>query len=145
MNRLLPILLLTAAILLNQDVVNAQNSSLSIIVEGVNASAGKIMLAIFERPDGFPSDPLKAFHLKQLPASKGNQLVSFNGLPPGNYAVALYHDQNDDKQLNTNLFGVPKEGYGFSNNVRPRFSAPSFGDAAFLVDGNRQIKISLHY
>lgn len=124
---------------------DAQTGSLSVIVEGISSATGKIMMAVFKDADGFPSEPQKAFQLQQLPATKGNHVINLNGLPNGKYALALYHDQNNDNQLNTNIFGAPKEGYGFSNNVKPVFSAPGFGEASFVVDGKKQIKISMRY
>ena len=60
---------------------------------------------------------------------RGNLQTSFN-LEPGDYAVAIYHDENGNGQLDKRLFGIPKEPYGFSNNYRPRLSAPNSATAA---------------
>ncbi len=64
----------------------------------------------------------------------------------GNYAVAVFHDQNNDRILNNNVFGIPKEGFGFSRNPEIRTGAPKFSEAAFLVAGpNTNIQIQLKY
>lgn len=52
---------------------------------------------------------------------------------PGTYAFAFYHDADDDNELDRDLVGVPQEGYGFSNNVRPGLGPPSFESASFRV------------
>jgi uncharacterized protein (DUF2141 family) len=55
---------------------------------------------------------------------------------PGTYAFAFYHDADDDNQLDRDLVGIPQEGYGFSNDVRPGLGPPSFESASFRVAAN---------
>ncbi|MEO5910876.1 MAG: DUF2141 domain-containing protein, partial [Pelobium sp.] len=64
-------------------------------------------------------------------------------LKKGDYAVALYHDLNSDKICNLSFLGIPKEMYGFSNNVKPKLSAPAFSDCKFSVNSNSTISINL--
>lgn len=47
-------------------------------------------------------------------------------LKPGKYAFKYFHDENNDEKINTNFMGIPKEGYGFSNNASGKFGPPSF-------------------
>jgi uncharacterized protein (DUF2141 family) len=64
---------------------------------------------------------------------------------PGRYALVMFHDANADGDLNVGPLG-PKEGYGFSNNVRPFLSAPSLQSALFTVGpGDTRLKIRLRY
>ena len=55
-------------------------------------------------------------------------------VPHGTYAVRLYHDEDDDGELDTNLFGVPQEAFGFSNNARGSMGPPDFRKAAVVLD-----------
>jgi uncharacterized protein (DUF2141 family) len=66
-------------------------------------------------------------------------------LPPGRYALAVYHDMNDNWKLDKNFVGYPKEPFGFSNNYRPVFSGPNFEDCAFEIKENAaaHLKIKL--
>jgi uncharacterized protein (DUF2141 family) len=68
-------------------------------------------------------------------------------LPPaGSYAPVVLHDENMNGKLDTNWLGVPKEGYGFSNDARASVGAPSFDDASFVYHGaTLELTISLHY
>ena len=66
------------------------------------------------------------------PAAKAGDLV-FAGLAPGEYAIAAFHDEDRDGDLNTNLLGMPTEGYGFSNEARGTFGPPGFDAAAFTI------------
>ena len=64
-------------------------------------------------------------------------------LPPGTYAIGIFHDANLNNQLDNYFFGVPREQYGFSNNARGFMGPPSFEDAAFSVEGRTEISIGL--
>lgn len=69
---------------------------------------------------------------------------TFKDLPYGNYAVAIYHDRNSNERLNRGLFGMPEEGYGFSNDAPASFGPADFDDAVFdleTVDTTIQIKM----
>ena len=69
-------------------------------------------------------------------------VATFADLPPGEYAIAIYLDTNGNKKLDTNLFGYPKEPFGFSNNVKPKLSAPGFTDCRVTLSGNKTITIN---
>jgi uncharacterized protein (DUF2141 family) len=64
-------------------------------------------------------------------------------LPEGEYAISLYHDVNDNNTLDTGLFGIPTEGYGFSNNVKGLMGAPSFEKSKFSLTEDRIMRINL--
>ena len=51
--------------------------------------------------------------------------IDFTGVPPGKYALVCYHDENSNGKFDENMLGMPKEGYCFSNNVKPRFRRPT--------------------
>jgi uncharacterized protein (DUF2141 family) len=109
----------------------AQSANLTVNITSVKSDKGKMMFALFDKADGFPGTQQKAFQLKDAKATKGTTTVTFTNLPAGTYALAVFHDENGDGKLNTNVMGIPKEPYGFSNNARSTFSAPSFKDASF--------------
>ncbi|GEA12408.1 DUF2141 domain-containing protein [Alteromonas sp. KUL49] len=52
---------------------------------------------------------------------------------PGEYALRYFHDENDNGQMETNMFGIPTEGYGFSNNAQPNFGPASYSQIKFVV------------
>ncbi len=60
-------------------------------------------------------------------------VVTWNDLPPGNYGVVAIHDENSNARLDRNMFGIPKEGFGFANNPHIVLSAPSFRAALVNV------------
>lgn len=71
---------------------------------------------------------------------------TFENLPYGNYAVAIYHDRNSNERLNRGLFGMPEEGYGFSNDAPASFGPADFDDAVFdLETADTMIQIKMRY
>lgn len=110
----------------------AHAADLTIWIEGVRSAAGTVDIALFARGTRFP-DPASAHKLQRVTARRGTVTASFSGLASGQYAVALFHDENGNRKLDTNLLGVPKEGVGFSNNVRAVLGPPSFAQTQFPV------------
>lgn len=71
--------------------------------------------------------------------------IIIKDLPDGEYAVRCFHDENEDEKLNSNLIGMPKEGFGFSNDPLSRFGPPDFEEWLFTVSGDTEIAISTKY
>jgi uncharacterized protein (DUF2141 family) len=71
----------------------------------------------------------------------------FHNVDFGTYMVSAVHDENDNQKLDKNLFGMPKEGYGVSNNHTYAMKAPVFGESTFTVSGTTEmiLKIELRY
>jgi uncharacterized protein (DUF2141 family) len=72
---------------------------------------------------------------------------AFHNVDSGTYMVSAIHDENDDQKLDKNLFGMPKEGYGVSNNRTYAMKAPVFIESTFTVSGTTEmvLKIALRY
>lgn len=118
---------------------------LQVEITDLRAEAGTLRVSVFNRADGFLRDDRKALARGVVRASSGERALSFR-LPPGTYAVAILHDENDNGRLDTNFLGIPTEGYGVSNNPKPRFRAPRFREAVFtLPEGGTRAVISLQY
>ncbi|WP_236021651.1 DUF2141 domain-containing protein [Geomesophilobacter sediminis] len=113
----------------------------------IRNSKGTVACALFEAPAGFPAEFLKtARNIMVIKIRESQARCDFLDIPPGKYAVAVIHDENRNGKLDTNLFGVPKEGYGFSNDAKGVIGAPTFSAASFSYDGkDLDLTISLHY
>ncbi len=79
------------------------------------------------------------------PVTGNTVTVQFNSLTPGSAAVRLFHDENKNGKLDTNFFGIPTEGYGFSNNPRSRFGEPPQEDRLFELRADTTISVKLIY
>ena len=113
----------------------------------IKNSTGTVACALFESPDGFPDEYLsKATNVMVIKIRKSQARCTFEEIPPGRHAIAVIHDENMNGLLDTNRIGVPKEGYGFSNDAKARVGAPTFDAASFVYDGrNLELTIKLNY
>ncbi len=105
---------------------------LDISLQGLRSGKGIVRVCLTREPRHFPdcnADPQA--HSQNLPAARAGS-VSFTGLAPGTYALAIFHDENGNARLDT-FAAIPREGFGFSRNPKIRFGAPSFGQVAFPV------------
>ncbi len=71
--------------------------------------------------------------------------VFTKSFPEGSYAYSVYLDANDNNKLDKKMFGIPKEPYGFSNNFKPKFSAPKFNQCSFVLNKKLTQNIELNY
>ena len=123
----------------------ATAAELEVEITGVRSADGMVRLALYNDPDKFPKRS-GSIAGGDVVAVKGSVVYVFRNLPPGLYAVAIYHDANANRRFDKNALGLPREGFGFSNDARPVFSAPGFDAAAVTLKAPRtRIKISLAY
>lgn len=111
-------------------------AGLTVLVSGIQEGKGVINVALYDSPDTFTDKPLKTAKAVLKRGQKEAE-VTFTGLKAGEYAVAVYHDINQNDELDTNFLGIPQEPYGFSNNYRPTVSKPSFMKAAFRMNAEK--------
>ena len=109
-------------------------------------STGQVICTLFNSPAAFPSDSNKAVGQMAVPIKDDAAVCSFGGLAPGTYALVTFHDENGNGKFDRNWLGMPKEGFAFSNNVRPVFSPPSFKAAAFdYAGGDLWLTVTMRY
>ncbi len=116
---------------------------LKIVVTGLKPVKGLLHLALYNSRDNYKS--------RKNPVRKANVIVDssnitleFRNLPPGWYAIMFYHDSNNNGRFDT-ILGLPREQFGFSNNVRPSLSgAPSFDKVKFFIKSGQVQMLRLH-
>lgn len=103
-------------------------------IQNIKASKGSIKVAIFGAEEDFLVDE-KALQGHSVVTTNSDKLtIELDALPFGTYAIAIYQDINDNNKLDTNLFGVPKEPYGFSNNAKSKWGPPDYQIAKFELN-----------
>ena len=109
---------------------------LDVAVDQLRSTRGSILVCLTADPDDFPGcvDDAQAL-TRTVPASAPD--LAFDGLPHGNYAVSVIHDENGNARLDT-FAGIPREGFGFSRNPPVTFGPPRFAAARFAIDGDAQ-------
>lgn len=120
----------------------ADNPQLTIKIQNIEAVKGDIRIGVFNKSEKFLKKGLTYRNYK-IPVKNKTETIIINDLPKGEYAFIMYHDKNADGELNRNFLGIPKEPFGFSNNVRPKLALPAFEDCKFILDKNLILKVRL--
>ncbi len=122
------------------------NGTLTVTILNFKNDLGQVSVALYNNEEAFPKSPGKAVKIIYAPIRDKKSVVVFESLPPGEYAVSVYHDENKNGKMDTNFFGIPKEGVGASNGARGHMGPPRYKDAKFNFSGNAQsITINLVY
>ena len=122
----------------------APRNSVTIDIQNIKGTKGTLQIAIYNRSISFPKVGGE-YKLMQYKVADGQSKFKIDNLPNGDYAIAIHHDENSDGKMNTNMIGIPKEGYAFSRNFKPKFSAPSFLDCVIKVNSDQNMTINLIY
>jgi uncharacterized protein (DUF2141 family) len=134
--------LLITSIMLMALNAHSQNK-VEVVVKNVKGATGNVRVGVFKDDKTFLKD---AWMGKIVKAEKGEVKVLFENVPVGTYAISIIHDENENGELDSNFFGMPKEGFGFSNDAMGTFGPPDFTKASFKVTGEAlNMVISLRY
>ncbi len=118
---------------------------ISVPVSGLRNDTGVLRCGLYAAAEAFPKAGQESRGV--IASIKGRQATCvFNGMKPGTYAVAAFHAEDNETQMQYGMFGKPKEGYGFSKNPPPGMGPPAFAAAAFDYAGGAQtVPIRLGY
>jgi uncharacterized protein (DUF2141 family) len=117
-----------------------ENMNLKIEVKGIKQSKGTMAYCLFNNKEGFPGDNSKAFRSGFINIHEENTDLNFtiNNIPPGEYAVSVFQDLNNDQKLNKNFLGIPKEPVGASQNPKSRLGPPRYQQSRFILSQDQQ-------
>jgi uncharacterized protein (DUF2141 family) len=140
MKHLRLLLILLFGLLLN--IGNGVAQELEVIVKNIKSDKGVLMIGLFNSEKTFTKEIWKG---ERPDAKIGEVKVVFKNVPPGSYAISIFHDENSNGKLDANLMGIPKEGIGFSNDAMGTFGPPSFEKAKIVIPGNKSVFVTLKY
>lgn len=127
----------------NQD---QETGTIIIQLDDLKNQDGVILISLYADEKGFPDEWEIAFRSEIVPITSDSMEITLDEIPHGTYGLAVVHDENENMKLDTNFLGIPREGYGFSNNARGRFGPPSFADVLFTLDSDTSVhQIKLNY
>ena len=122
----------------------AQTGTLTVEISEIQGREGAISVGLYTSAESFPETE-KSFNGRIMKVTGEKAVATFEDIPAGTYAIAVFHDINSNSKLDTNFLGIPKEGYAFSNNVSGTFGPPDFEDASFKLDGGKTVEIKMGY
>ncbi len=119
-----------------------EKPQLTIQIQNIKVMKGSIKVGVFNSDKDFLGDK-SAIRNYSIDVKSATATLVIDDLPKGNYAVSMYHDENSDNICNRTFIGIPSEPYGFSNNFKPKFSAPKFDDCKFTLNKSQTLNIKL--
>jgi len=128
------ILALACAVSLAAAAQAQQGNTITVAVSGLRNNTGDVRCGLFNSAATFPKGG-QEFKGVQAPIANQQATCTFTDVPPGTYAVALFHAEQGQTKMPTSLFGMPEDGYGFSRNAKIGMGPPPFNDAAYSYAG----------
>jgi uncharacterized protein (DUF2141 family) len=104
---------------------------------------GMVLVNLFLGPDGFPGDPRAAHAAVAAPIRGGAVEVRFERVPAGPFAVAAFHDEDGDRELDADLLGIPTEPWGVSRDAAGFLGPPSFDTARLELRAGEVLEIEI--
>ena len=121
----------------------AYSKELRVKVRGLTSTTGKMMVAVYDSEDSWLIEE-KAVFSGAFPIENKDFEVVYNGVDPGQYSVAIYHDANNDGKLNFSFFPPgPIESVGFYGLSEMGFGRPSWDESKFSLNDDMEIEIKL--
>lgn len=125
--------------------VFSQSYTISVAFTGLRSDKGKVYMSLYNSSKGYPKDAGLAYRLSFADIHDGKSTILLAGIPQGTYAIACYHDENNNGKLDANFLGIPKEGTGASNDAKGSMGPPKFKDAEFQVVRDTTLTIKMNY
>jgi uncharacterized protein (DUF2141 family) len=127
------LLVLLASPAASASAADAGGCSLVVQITGFRNSKGLLGAELFTSSNGWPEDVDKSFRHDHFPIQGDHATARFDHIPAGKYGLVVLHDENENRKLDRNLLGIPKEGFGFANNPHVFLSAPPIEKATIPV------------
>ena len=119
------------------------NVPLKVIVDNLSTNEGEIEIGVYTPQNKFPDEKDKFKKYRFKPENMKLE-IELTDLKYGEYAFAIYHDENNNGKIDKNMIGIPTEPYAFSNNYKPTIKAPSFDNCKFTYSKeSHEVRISL--
>ncbi len=119
-------------------------NNINIEVTNILNKNGSVFIGLYDKADSFS---IISENYKGVIVDIKSDVINytFENVPNGTYAISLFHDENDNKIHDKNFFGIPSEGYGFSNNIRPIFRGANFEESKIELKGDKNLTINMGY
>lgn len=120
------------------------SQTITIFVEELTSKSGIVNIGVFNSEQSYQTKTLPVAEAS-VEVITDNKISTCINLPEGKYAIAVFHDENGDNQLNTKKLGIPTEGVGFSGRLKSKIRAPKFNEALFHLQRDTAVHIVLKY
>lgn len=120
--------------------------TLTVHISGYKNTDGQIALALYNNENQYTDNPWKNFRMQKESAKDGKVTFVLKNIIQGRYAITFLDDENNNKKMDYSFFGIPQEGFGFSNNVKPGLlSAPKYEKCTFDLNNDKEFTLNVQY
>ena len=116
--------------------------TLTVEVSGMDRIDGTVRIGLYQGADDFLA-PDRVLYGADVRVDARIVRHTFRNLPAGEYAISIFHDENDNGVLDTGWFGIPKEPYGFGNDARGSFGPPDYRDVVLRLSEGESVRTSV--
>jgi len=128
------LVLLLSFLLASLAMAEEPHTPVKVELEGLVGATGTVYIAVYDNEDDWLGDDVFMGHEVDIEQGMDGELVRTEILlPPGQYALSIFHDRNGNGEMDTNFIGMPKEPIAMSNNAKAKFGPPKYDDAVFEV------------
>lgn len=135
-------IIFTLLIVISGLVISSAQYNLNLNIQNLSSTTGRVLVAIYKASDDFMATD-KCFIRKALPINMVSNDYLIENVPAGEYAVVVLHDMNNNNKMDLNFLGIPKEGYGFSNNPSSKMRQPNYEESKFTMKGDQEVMIKM--
>lgn len=132
--------IITIAMLFICSLMSAQSLKLTVAVSGIKNNEGTLKVGLYNSEKAFLKTAYQSFSSE---IKNNKAIITFTNLPAGEYAVSVFHDENNNQKLDKNIMGIPSEDYAASNNAKGFMGPPTYTDAKFAINKDSKIEIKL--
>ena len=104
--------------------------TINVNITGMKADKGNVYVALYNSEKTFLKENFKGSIVK---VTNKKATAIFKNIEKGVYAISVFHDKNDNKKMDTNFMGIPKEPIGCSNGATGFMGPPKYKKAKFTV------------
>jgi uncharacterized protein (DUF2141 family) len=125
-------------LILEKPISTGMMGSLTYRFTNLPSTKGVVRIVLYDQPDQFLSQYGWCRADSAYIRADGSAEITIENLTYGKYAAAIYHDENQNGMIDRNLVGMPTEAYGFSNNIRAKWSIPGYDKVQFPFENNAE-------
>lgn len=118
-----------------------ETHTITVEFKGMESDKGSLYVALYNKEEAFLKEGFKG---DIVTITDKKAVVVFKEIPVGEYAISAFHDENDNKKMDTKIFGIPKEPIGISNDAKGFMGPPKYKDAKFTVTGDVNLVITMN-
>ena len=125
---------------------DTDKSSITVEIDNIKTTTGQVIVSAYTSEKEYTDNPKYFYRFDKKNMQNGKLKCIIRDLPPGKYTFTLLDDSNKNDKMDYNLVGLPKEGYGFSNNLKPSIKgAPNYSDCLVNISNSTLLKMTMQY